>query len=129
MSNIPTLEQEFIDKGYTPYDPTPFDSNSIIKRYQKCFKDDVGKKYFIDILVWDNSFVPPDRRDKWWHRYSYEYSTQLYGKGTHDAIDFLYHSSWTLEAVEKNLEQLFATGLFDYYEEWDQKGEENDQSK
>jgi hypothetical protein len=50
---------------------------------------------------------------------SYEYSVQLYRKDTHDALDLLFHSSWTLEAVESCLENLFNTGLFDYYETFD----------
>lgn len=114
------MEQHFINKGYHAYNPTPFDSNSVEKRYQKRFDDEIGKKYFIDIIVWDNSFVPQDRRDKWWSPFGYEYSTQLYRKDSHDAVDFLFHSSWTLEQVEEHLEKLFDTGLYDYYEKWDE---------
>ena len=49
---------------------------------------------------------------------TYEYSTQLYRRDTHDAVDISFHSSWTLEQVEEHVEGLFKTGMYDYYERW-----------
>ena len=44
---------------------------------------------------------------------------QLYKKdGRRDAkaVDFLFHSTWSVDEVEEQMEKLFETGLFEYYE-------------
>ena len=51
---------------------------------------------------------------EWWTRYSYEYETRMYSKGEHKALDFLFHSDWTLCEVEEYLEKLWSTNLFDF---------------
>lgn len=114
------IKNDLESRGYHMYPRTPFQGNFVVCNFQKRFDDNRGKKYFIDAVVWDNSFVPRDRRDEWWHPYNTTYETQLYGKIDHDALDLEYHSSWKIEDVEKHLEQLWNTELFEHYEEWDE---------
>ena len=45
-------EQDILNAGYKEYPKTPFDHEGIEKNYQKCFRDDIGRKYFIDIHKW-----------------------------------------------------------------------------
>lgn len=96
-------------------------------RFQKCLKNDFGKKYFIDVIQHDNDYMPEHyKQGEWWTKYTYEYETQMYSRNDHKALDFLFHSDWTLEEVEEHLEKLFQTGMYDYYEKWydDEGGED-----
>lgn len=101
------------EKGYKEYRKTPFEHNGVEHVYQKCFCDDHGKKYFIDVKKWEDMC----------HPYTgdiipggYEYELQLYQKGTHNAINMLFFNSWELDAVETFVENMFQTGVLDYYE-------------
>lgn len=107
------------EHGFHEYKPTQFDSNSVVLRFQKRYDDDFGKKYFIDVLKWDNSYVPYDRRDKWWKQYSYTYETQITLFKDRKALNFEFFSDWTLEQVEKFMEDLFDRMKVNYYESWD----------
>ena len=49
------ITDEYIkEHGFKEYNPTRFDNDSVILRFQKRYDDNFGKKYFIDILKWDN---------------------------------------------------------------------------
>ena len=101
------ITDEYIkEHGFKEYNPTRFDNDSVILRFQKRYDDDFGKKYFIDILKWDNSYVPADRRDKWWKPYSYTYETQITMFKDCKALNFEFFSDWTLEQVEKFMEEM-----------------------
>ena len=106
------------EHGFKEYNPTRFDNDSVILRFQKRYDDDFGKKYFIDILKWDNSYVPANRRDKWWKPYSYTYETQITMFKDCKALNFEFFSDWTLEQVEKFMEDLFEKMKVNYYESW-----------
>lgn len=114
------MRLDFTDRGYKQYRPTQFHSRWVSRCWQKRFDDERGKKYFIDINEWDNHDMkarmsrPEDCPD-----YSYEYEMQMYAKDTHDAVNLTFLSSWTLDRVEEFVEKLWATGEFDYYEEWE----------
>ena len=108
-------DKELIALGFKEYPPTRFDSDGIEGCFQKRYDDDKGKKYFININKWKewrhphtNEVEPPN----------YEYTSQLYKKNGHDPLNLLFHSSWTLEDVEKYMEALWNTGLFEHYEEF-----------
>lgn len=113
------ITDEYIkEHGFKEYNPTRLDDDSVILRFQKRYDDDFGKKYFIDILKWDNSYVPADRRDKWWKPYSYTYETQITMFKDCKALNFEFFSDWTLEQVEKFMEDLFEKMKVNYYESW-----------
>lgn len=109
-------DQFFIDKGYKEYPPSGFHNQCIAKCFQKRFDDEIGKKYFIDVNKWDwtpfSDRVPFDT--------TYEFTTQLYQKDKHEAVNLDFHSSWSLEDVEEYMEKIFASGMWDYYERWDE---------
>lgn len=110
-------DEYVLAKGYKEYTPTHFHNESIVKCFQKRFDDNIGKKYFIDINKWSwREIVPYYKRDKLFEDYTYEYKIQMYKKDTHDAVDLSFHGSWTLEMVEDFVEDLWLTGMFDYYE-------------
>ena len=108
-------DQDFLNKGYNEYPPSQFEDENVVKLFQKCFKDNIGKKYYITVDKWK----------EWTHPYTkkkyppaYEYKVQLYANGTHNAIDILYHHTWTLDDVEKHVEDLFTNGNYDYSVRW-----------
>ena len=108
-------DQDILDFGFYEFKPSPLESDGVEKCFQKRYDDTNGKKYFITIKKWKalkhpstHEIIPE----------SYEYNIQLYKKYDHNAIDLIFHSSWILKDVEEYLEQLWRTGLFDYYETW-----------
>lgn len=115
---LPTTpkDDEFIKRGYHAYAPLAIDNSSIKKRFQKRFDDDTGKKYFIDILCWDNSYIPLDYRGQYYEPYTYEYETSI--NVSDKPINLTFHNSWTIEQVEQYVEKMFQLGLFDYYEKY-----------
>lgn len=116
MSNKMT-DEYILSKGYHEYKPTHFDSPGVEKRFQKRFDDDKGKKYFIDIKKWE-PITHPHTGEVF--DLGYECETQMYKKDTHDAVNFDFLSSWDLDSVEEFMEKQFATGMFDYYEVWNE---------
>lgn len=111
-------DEYLIERGYTEYKPTRFDNESVAARFQKRFDDDFGKKYFIDVLKWSHDYVPKYRRDKWWKPYTYHYETQVTFGEEENALNFEFFSSWTLEEVEKFMEDFFEKMKPNYYESW-----------
>lgn len=121
MKHTVLTDEYFINRGYNKYDKTPLDTESVMYNFQKRFNDENGKKYFIDIHKFDNSWTKEKYANQSWYKsYSYEYSCQLYKKDTHDALDIDFHSSWTIEQVEEFVEKLFQSGELDYYERWNE---------
>ena len=49
--------------------------------------------------------------------YGFEYEVPLYQKGTHMPLNLTFHKEWTLDDVEKYVEEIYMTGLFDPYDE------------
>lgn len=107
--------EELLERGYSRYAPSPVDGECVTDLYQKRFDDETGKKYFITVKRWDFSKFPNARGLK----PSLEYETQLYKKGSHDAVNLSFFDSWNVEDVEEHVEWMFSSGRFDYYEEWD----------
>ena len=117
-----TMTEEYIlNKGYRKYPPTEFDSDIVVCKYQKRFDDEIGKKYFIDILKYNNSFVPKEKRTEPWEEYSYEYETQVTFGNKQSTIDFTFFADWTLEAVEQFLADFFDKMGINYYEIGDER--------
>lgn len=114
-------DEYLLERGYTKYNPTPFDNDSVVARFQKRFDDEFGKKYFIDVLKWSQEYVPVERRDKWWKPFTYHYETQITMFEDQKPLNFEFFSDWTLEEVEQFMEDLFEKMQPNYYESWDEK--------
>jgi len=108
-------DEYLVERGYKEYAPGPWDHDGVEKRFQKRFDDEVGKRYFIDVVKW-KPFKHPHTGETFGPDYTYE--TQMYKKKTHDAVNFEFHSSWKLEDVEDFMRKQFSTWLYDYYELW-----------
>lgn len=107
-------DQDILERGYHEYEPTMFDHH-VEKCFQKRFDDEIGKKYFIDIkkyepIIHSNGDVYP---------HCYEYETQLHNVDD-EPVNLQFFAGWTMEKVESYVQQLFDTGLFQYYERWDE---------
>lgn len=121
MLNREINDEYILGKGYKEFKPTCLNDESVVSCFQKRFDDEMGKKYFIDIEKWYwGDVIPPHRRDTWYQDFTYEYSVQIYLKDTDNAIDITFLSSWHLDQVEEHMEKLFETGMYDYYERWDE---------
>ena len=112
-------DKYILEKGYKQYKPIPYDNESIVARFQKRFDDEHGKRYFINVLKWSNSFIPVERRDKYWQPYSYEYEVQVSMYDKPNTIDLHFHSDWTLNKVEAFMTDFFERMYVNYYELWD----------
>lgn len=101
----------FLNKGFTRFERTRFQSSGVAYNFQKKYLDEFGnKKYFIDIAKYDWTWT--DKID--WD-YSYEISGQFYKRGTHDAVNMEF-ISWELEDVEIFLDEMLSLGLIEPYE-------------
>ena len=112
-------DEYLIEHGYKEYEPTRFDHSNVVSRFQKRFDDDFGKKYFINVVKWSNDYISVDRRDEWWRPFTYYYETQVNVSDGENAINMEFFSSWTIEQVEKFMEEMFDKMKLNYYESWD----------
>ena len=111
-NTIDEIRNEFIPLGFHEYKPTQFDPY-VITCFQKRYDDNIGKKYFLDIKVHDFTFADIPEQ------YHPAISCQLYQKYTHDAVnlDFI---DWDLRQVENFVNAMFASGLLEHYETWEE---------
>lgn len=113
-------DQDLLDRGFKQFAPMPhLDPEGIETRFQKRYDDEVGKRYFITVNKW-RVFKHPYTGEEF--PATYEYSVQLYKKESRrdvKAVDLLFHSAWSIDEVEEQMEKLYETGLFEYYEKWE----------
>lgn len=114
-------DEYLIERGYTKYLPTPFDNKCVVARFQKRFDDDFGKKYFINILRWSNDYIPIFHRGKDWELYSYEYEIHFSMYEEERTLSLTFFNNWTIEEVEKFVEDFFEKMKPNYYEDWDDR--------
>ena len=107
--------QDILERGYHEYKPTMFDQY-VEKCFQKRFDDETGKKYFIEIKLYE-PIVHPITGETYPH--TYEYETQLHNLDD-EPVNLQFFAGWTIDKVELYVEKLFDTGWFQYYERWDE---------
>ena len=103
-------EQNLIDRGFVGYGPPQFSSAK--KMYQKNFRDKNGKKSWSLIAQLYEIIHPTTHEDIG----GWELSTQLYRKGTHQAINITFLEDDVDAAIEL-VEFLFDSGKVENYEE------------
>lgn len=113
-------DEYLLERGYKQYAPTPFDSDITVARFQKRFDDNIGKKYFINVIKNSWDYVPENRRDKWWTPFTYEYEVQITMFEEEKPINFQFFSNWLLDEVEMFVENFFNKMKPNYYETWDE---------
>lgn len=109
-----------LERGYKEYEPAPYDDDYIVGRFQKRFDDEIGKKYFIDVIKWSNEFVPESRRGDWWEPTTHEYEVHITMNETEHPLIIHFLSSWELEEVENFAEDFFEKMKPNYYEKWNE---------
>lgn len=123
LKQVKTMTDEYIlEKGYKQYSSTYYDNKYIVAKFQKRFDDEYGKKYFINILKWSNSFVPVDRRNEYWQPYNYEYDVQVSMYEEKNTINLRFYADWTLDRVEEFMADFFEKMCPNYYELDEQRG-------
>jgi hypothetical protein len=113
------MDQLLIDRGYKQYPPTAVDSHIVVACFQKRFDDKHGKKYFINVKKNDMSFIPEGHRCSYWEPFSYDYEVQVTFGEDERAVNLEMFCGWTIEQVEKFMEDFFAKMQPNYYELWD----------
>ena len=103
-------ERNLVEKGFVEYPKTFFDSDSVDHCYQKCYRDDLGKKYFLDVKHY-NLHHPLTQEDL----SGYEVSSQIYLKKNHHAVNLTFLDS-DIEEAESFIDYLFNQDRLDYYE-------------
>lgn len=115
-------DEYLLERGYKQCPTNPvLDSDLIVARFQKRFDDDFGKKYFIDVKKWSHDFIPENRRDQWWEPFTYSYEVYTTMFSDEEPMQIEFYSSWTLEQVEKFMEDFFEKMEPNYYESWDEE--------
>ena len=111
-------DEYLFEHGYKQYPPSPIDSEHIVAKFQKRFDDDFGKKYFIDVSKCSQEFIPEYHRNKWWTPFVYEYDSYVTVSEEEKPVYIKFGTSWTLEEVEKFMENFFDKMEPNYYESW-----------
>ena len=108
-------DEKILQAGYVEYTPPPINNEYVTKFFQKCFSDDMGKKYYIDIKRWD---FPP-------HPYtsdpiptSYEFEVQFNTEDDRVMDLTLFSRGWTIENAEEFVEEMWQKMNLRYYEKW-----------
>ena len=108
MKNI---DKELLDAGFKTYE----NNKNLI--FQKRYDDEKGKKYIITV----EKFEEQEFRNGQILPLHYEYNIQLYSKEYHQPVNLKFFTDWDLDEVEKYIETIWNTSLFDYYEKFDYK--------
>ena len=107
-------KQELLDAGYKRQEPDSYEKQGCATDlFQKCVKDDVGKRYFINVRRWDFSIYSHRPEDN----NRFEATVQFDRKdGIVINLDILNPES--VEEVEKVYAEAWETGVYEYYEKW-----------
>ena len=111
MNNTLTRE-DILSRGFKEYKPSEFDPSSCDECYQKLYKDENGKKYFMNIKHY--TLIHPTTREDIG---GYELECQLYIKDTHDSFNIKFLED-DIDEAENLIEFLFDSGKLDYYERY-----------
>ena len=111
-------DEYLIERGYKEYKPTVLDNESIVARFQKCFDDSFGKKYFVNVIKWSNEYIPVQYRTERFTPFTYEYEVQV-TVGEEKPINLQFFADWELEKVEEFMEDVFNKMKLNYYESWE----------
>lgn len=106
-------DEKLIELGFKKYNTynNLYDAKKYL--FQKRYMNDEGDTlYFLDIYKWDWSFA----NDKVPEQYTYQITTQLYQKGTHEAINIEFGVGMAVEDAEKFIAGMFEAGMVEPYE-------------
>jgi len=117
-------DQDLINRGFKQFEKASFEPYGIETKFQKRYDDEIGKRYFITVNKW-RSIVDSRTGMKWPPNYEYEVYFEKHdgdGKGGfgEKAIKILLYAGWGIDEVEEYVQKLFETGLFEYYEKWEE---------
>lgn len=112
------MDKHLIERGYKQYPPSTVDSDIVVALFQKRFDDKFGKKYFINAHKNDMSFVPESHRGNYWQPFTYDFEVQVTFGEDERAVNLEMFSGWTIEQVEKFMEEFFEKMGPNYYESW-----------
>ena len=129
MESCSKFEEELKRRGYKYFKDETV-SKSYDYFYQKCFRDKIGRRYFIDVRFYDYAKYPNAV-------YKYSCDASVYfrdNKGLHsEKSDKNYFDKWEncpeistnvkinlmdIGAVESFVQELFETMEFEYYDEY-----------
>lgn len=114
--------EELIEAGYERFDPAPISNECITDLYQKCIKDDVGKRYYISVNRWDFSNFGKE------NPIGYETEVQFRHKETGQHTDIVCLDGWSVSDMEKYYADLWYTGMFRYYDKWSELYENDEET-
>lgn len=103
--------QDFIDAGYQRFTPPPY-YECVTDLFEKCIRDDKGKKYFIHVYVWDFSMY---ERTPTGIRFESEVNLTL---NNDNSVQIKMLDGWTIEQMEQYYRNIWDTGMYKYYEEY-----------
>ena len=108
-----TTDERLIELGFKKYNTNGSLYDAKKHLFQKRYMNDAGDTlYFLDVYKWDWSFAADRVPDQ----YTYQITTQLYQKGTHEAINIEFGVGMTIEDAEQFIDTMFDTGMVEPYE-------------
>ncbi len=115
--------QHFIEKGYKRRELGNYEKNTLADYLlQKLIDDEDGKKYYINIYVYDysNFDYSKHERVKDWPKYGFQSEVQ-FREGKHPAmnVQVLIDSRSTVQEIEDTFEELFKSTGAEYESYYD----------
>ncbi len=111
-----TVEQ-FLENGYKRFENKGKQVSSADFGLQKRIEDDIGKKYFITVWVYDWTKYPWYNHPK---KLSFAPDVQLQlQSGMHVNMEMLLNDDSTIEEIEAFFEKAWVEFDCQYYEKWD----------
>lgn len=107
--------QDYLDAGYRRYDGRNLNNADFL--LQKRLDDTEGKKYFIDVWVWDNTLYDFYKRNPSLPRMSFQPEVQFQRQEDMTLnVTFLMNENSTIAEVEKEVEAMWVFLGKPYYE-------------
>lgn len=104
-------KQDFIDAGYQRFAPPSY-NECVTDLFEKCIRDDKGKKYFIHVYAWDFSMY---ERTPTGIRFESEVNLTL---NNDNFVQIKMLDGWTIEQMEQYYKNIWDIGMYKYYEEY-----------
>ena len=110
-------DTELLENGYAQFKPSSFDEEGVETCFQKRITDKVGKKYFITVNKYNLDIHLPDGKIS---GPSYEFTVYFTNKANNCPVRILFYAGWSIKEAEDIAEKLWQTGLWNYYETWEE---------
>lgn len=114
---VNALCKELKNNGYNEFTPPDFMNKfkDLLHAFQKRFDDEIGKKFFIDIYIY-NELIHPHTKESF--GFAVEASTQLTFTEKEYPVNIELFAGWDIKEIESKVQEIWEKCNANYYEKW-----------